>query len=193
MSRLPRPHSSPDPKAFAPSLIETQPAKKSTGAEFRPKPLQASASRNAIASSSASTANGNGNPKPAAVMPRPLTRTRPPAAARPTSRGVSAPPVSTVRKPSVGISIGVPSSRVPSSKRTASGSATAAAPDVITNLHKRLVTLESAHTQDKEQLVTLFESAVASSSAAAVTTTASAGSEALLAAQSQLASTSETL
>ncbi|KAJ7155772.1 kinesin-domain-containing protein [Mycena filopes] len=95
-------------------------------------------------------------------MPRPLTRPRPPVAARPTARGASAPPVSTLRKPS--------SSRVPSAaaqgKRTASGSgapatASAAAPDVITHLHKRLTTLESARTQDAERLTTLLESKAA--------------------------------
>ncbi|KAJ7807229.1 hypothetical protein B0H14DRAFT_3152611 [Mycena olivaceomarginata] len=122
-----------------------QPAKEgpaSTG--FRPKPLQASrnaTNANAIASTSASTTSSKpaAASKPAAVMPRPLTRPRPPVAARTTSRGASAPPVSTVtvRKPS--------SSRVPAAsaaalgKRTALGGATttAAAPDVITSLHKR--------------------------------------------------------
>ncbi|KAJ6507742.1 P-loop containing nucleoside triphosphate hydrolase protein [Mycena vitilis] len=108
-------------------------------------------------------------------MPRPLTRPRPPVAARPTARGASAPPVSTIRKPSAGVGIGA--SRVPSSsalgKRTASGSA--AAPDVITNLHKRLATLESARTQDTERLATLLEShTTASSSAASSSSTAGA-------------------
>ncbi|KAF8210757.1 hypothetical protein K438DRAFT_1752530 [Mycena galopus ATCC 62051] len=160
MSCLPHPHSSPDPKPFAPSLkrkvvpeeddIETQPTKKGISTGFRPKLLQVPASRNATASSSASTANRN--PKPAAVMPRP------PVATRPTSCSAS-------------IGLGALSSRVPSSKRITSGSAMAAAPDMITNLHKHLVMLESAHTQDKEQLVMVFKSAAASSSAAAVTTT----------------------
>ncbi|KAJ7745176.1 hypothetical protein B0H14DRAFT_3167463 [Mycena olivaceomarginata] len=213
MSRLPRPQSSPDAMGFVPSLkrkiipeeddIEEQPAKKgpaSTG--FRPKPLQASrnaTNANAIASTSASTTSSKpaAASKPAAVMPRPLTRPRPPVAARPTSRGASAPPVSTVtvRKPS--------SSRVPAAlgKRTASGgaTATAAAPDVITNLHKRLATLESARTQDTERLASLLES-----SAAAATSSSSAAASAavvvdpqtqaeLLAAQTQLASTTAQL
>ncbi|KAJ7743722.1 kinesin-domain-containing protein [Mycena maculata] len=143
MSRLPRPHSSPESKGFAPSLkrkvvpeeddLEEQPAKKGSG--FRPKPLQASTNT----ATSTSTA-------PKAVMPRPLTRPRPPAAARPTARGASAPPVSTVRKPSAGVGVGsgLPS-RVPSSstlgKRTASG--TAAAPD-LSSAHTQL---QAAHTQ----------------------------------------------
>ncbi|KAJ6552820.1 P-loop containing nucleoside triphosphate hydrolase protein [Mycena capillaripes] len=202
MSRLPRPHSSPDAKGFAPSLkrkiipeeddIEEQPSKKGSG--FRPKPLQAS--RNAIngnATASTSTAASNGPPK-SAVMPRPLTRPRPPAAARPTARGASAPPVSTVRKPSAGMGVGLPS-RVPSSsalgKRTTSGSgapATAAAPDVITNLHKRLTTLESARTQDTERLATLLEHKASST----VSVSADIHAE-LLAAQAQLASTTAQL
>ncbi|KAF7345682.1 Kinesin-like protein [Mycena venus] len=127
-------------------------------------------------------------------MPRPLTRPRPPMAARPTSRGASAPPVSTVRKPSSGVGVGQ-SSRVPSSsalgKRAASGSATtatAAAPDVITNLHKRLTTLESARTQDTERLATLLESKTSSATSASADTQAE-----LFAAQAQLASTTAQL
>ncbi|KAJ7327620.1 hypothetical protein DFH08DRAFT_940865 [Mycena albidolilacea] len=213
MSRLPRPQSSPDAKGFVPSLkrkiipeeddIEEQPAKKgpaSTG--FRPKPLQASRNAtNAIASGSTTSASTTSSKpaaasKPAAVMPRPLTRPRPPVAARPTSRGASAPPVSTVtvRKPS--------SSRVPAAlgKRTASGgaTATAAAPDVITNLHKRLATLESARTQDTERLASLLESSAAatssSSAAASAAVVVDAQTQAeLLAAQAQLASTTAQL
>ncbi|KAJ6579097.1 kinesin-domain-containing protein [Mycena vulgaris] len=123
-------------------------------------------------------------------MPRPLTRPRPPVAARPTARGASAPPVSTVRKPSAGLGTGL-ASRVPSSalgKRTASGSGstTIAAPDAITNLNKRLVTLESARTQDAERLTTLLESKALS------TASADTHSE-LLAAQAQLASTTAQL
>lgn len=173
MSRLPRPHSSPDAKGFAPSLkrkvipeeddIEEQPNKKGSG--FRPKPLQAS--RNAtnanVAASASSVPTSSKVPPKSAAMPRPLTRPRPPAAARPTARGASAPPVSTARKPSSGSGAGL-ASRFPSStalgKRTASGShaePTVAAPDVITNLHKRLTTLESARTHDTERLTTLFE------------------------------------
>ncbi|KAJ7088855.1 kinesin-domain-containing protein [Mycena belliarum] len=194
MSRLPRLHSSPDSKGFVPSLkrkaeddIEEQPQKKGSG--FRPKPLQPSTnSTNTIASTSKNALAKS------AVMPRPLTRPRPPVAARPTARGASAPPVSTIRKPSTGIG----ASRVPSSsaigKRTASGStstaasSTVAAPDVITHLHKRLTTLESARTQDAERLTTLLESKVSSSSSAS----AEAQSD-LLAAQMQLASTTAQL
>ncbi|KAJ7173273.1 kinesin-domain-containing protein [Mycena filopes] len=126
-------------------------------------------------------------------MPRPLTRPRPPVAARPTARGASAPPVSTLRKPS--------SSRVPSAaaqgKRTASGSgapatASAAAPDVITHLHKRLTTLESARTQDAERLTTLLESKAAESTAAAATVDINTQAE-LFAAQAQLAGTNTQL
>ncbi|KAJ6485899.1 kinesin-domain-containing protein [Mycena sanguinolenta] len=210
MSRLPRPHSSPDSKAFAPSLkrklvpeenddIEEHPSKKPNAGGFRPKPLQAST--NATKSTSTST-NAKST---AAVMPRPLTRPRPPAAARPTSRGASAPPVSTVRKPSAGLGVG---SRPPAvGKRVASGSgsvpatATAAAPDVITNLHKRLATLESARNQDTERLATLFESA-ATAAAVASSSTAAAPAAAeslvqlqteLLAVQTHLASTTAQL
>ncbi|KAJ7643406.1 hypothetical protein DFH06DRAFT_1477173 [Mycena polygramma] len=215
MSRLPRPQhgSSPDAKPSAPSLkrkvvpeeddIEQQPPKKGTGG-FRPKPLQASrnatnGNSNAAPSTSTSTSTSTAA-KPAsaaAAMPRPLTRPRPPVAARPTARGASAPPVSmstsTIRKPSA--------SRVPASsavgKRTASGSA--AAPDVITNLHKRLTTLESARSQDTERLATLLESQAAttsSSTAAADSHTDAHAADAhaeLLAAQAQLASTATQL
>ncbi|KAJ7022667.1 kinesin-domain-containing protein [Mycena alexandri] len=131
-------------------------------------------------------------------MPRPLTRPRPPIAARPTARGASAPPVSTLRKPS--------SSRVPSAtalgKRTASGSGasatagSAAAPDVITHLHKRLTTLESARTQDAERLTTLLESKVAEAASASSTATAhvDVNTQAeLFAVQAQLAGTTTQL
>ncbi|KAJ7688187.1 P-loop containing nucleoside triphosphate hydrolase protein [Mycena rosella] len=200
MSRLPRPHSSPDAKTFAPSLkrkvvpeeddIDEQPAKKGSG--FRPKPLQAS--RSAInATASTSTASTSNGPAKSAVMPRPLTRPRPPVAARPTARGASAPPVSTVRKPSAGLG----ASRVPASsaltKRTASGAgvpASVAAPDVITHLHKRLTTLESARTQDAERLTTLLESTAASASASASSAPSTGAAEVqaeLIIAQLQLA------
>ncbi|KAJ6606910.1 P-loop containing nucleoside triphosphate hydrolase protein [Mycena sp. CBHHK59/15] len=203
MSRLPRPHSSPDAKGFAPSLkrkvipeeddIDEQPHKLAPkGSGFRPKPLQAS--KNATnARPTASTSNGL--PK-SAVMPRPLTRPRPPVAARPTARGASAPPVSTVRKPSSGVGMGLVS-RVPSSsalgRRTASGStstaaaASSAAPDaVITHLQTRLTTLESARTHDNERLTTLLESKASSSTATELQAE-------LLAAQAQLATTTAQL
>ncbi|KAF8210715.1 hypothetical protein K438DRAFT_1958937 [Mycena galopus ATCC 62051] len=155
--------------------IETQLAKKTTSTGFRPKPLQVSASRNYTPSFSASMANGNGNPKPTTVMPRPLTHPCPPCYRAPDVPGCEC------------------AARVHHTQALVGSMATA--PDVITNLHKRLVTLESAHTQDKEWLTTLFESAAASSSAAAVstTTTSTTDSEAILAAQSQLASTSAQL
>ncbi|KAJ6455591.1 hypothetical protein C8R47DRAFT_1228187 [Mycena vitilis] len=98
--------------------------------------------------------------------------------------------------------VGIGASRVPSSsalgKRTASGSA--AAPDVITNLHKRLATLESARTQDTERLATLLESHTTASSSAASSSSTAGAADAdaqaaaaaethaeLLAAQAQLA------
>ncbi|KAJ7643404.1 P-loop containing nucleoside triphosphate hydrolase protein [Mycena polygramma] len=112
--------------------------------------------------------------------------------------------MATIRKPSA--------SRVPASsalgKRTASGStvASAAAPDVITNLHKRLATLESARSQDTERLATLLESQAAATTssstaaadahidahAAAAAAAADAHAE-LLATQAQLASTATQL
>ncbi|KAJ7065566.1 kinesin-domain-containing protein [Mycena amicta] len=150
-SRLPRPQSSPDPKTatasgFAPSLKRKvvpdeddidghQPAKKPAAGAFRPRPLQAT--NNVLPSTTAR------KPPAGATMPKPLTRPRAPAAARPTSsataRGTN---LTTVRKPSA--------SRVPSTSRVVSNpEPTVAAPDVITNLHKRITTLEeSARTQD---------------------------------------------
>ncbi|KAK6977723.1 kinesin-like protein [Favolaschia claudopus] len=201
MSRLPRPHSSPDSKSFAPTLkrkapeeddIEQQPSKKPTSG-FRPaRPLQAS--RNGTNSSSSSSTAAppttalKGPSKP--VMPRTLTRPNPPAAARPTARGASAP---AVRKPSSGIGAGLPS-RVPSSSLIGkrSTSASAAAPDVITNLHKRLTTLETARTQDTERLATLLESHPAASSSSSAAAAIDVQAE-LFAVQAQLAGTTTQL
>ncbi|KAF7296405.1 Kinesin-like protein [Mycena chlorophos] len=200
-SRLPRPQSSPEPKTaggFAPSLkrkvvpeeddiASQQPtSKKPAGSSgFRPKPLEAS--RNAT-TNSASTATR----KPlSSAPPTRLTIPRAPAAARPTTsaaaRGTNLP---TARKPSA--------SRVPSTtaKRVVSGPTAApeqtiAAPDVITNLHKRLTTLEEAHTQDTER-VQVAASSTAVASAAHQEQLQTLQSE-LITAQVQLASTSAQL
>ncbi|KAF7309350.1 Kinesin-like protein [Mycena indigotica] len=170
-SRLPRPQSSPEPKAgFAPSLKRKvvpeeddidalqptkRPASSATGG-FRPRPLQTS--RNATNSTSSSTSTTR---KPSAAIPPPLTRPRAPIAARTTTsaaaRGTNLP---TARKP--------PTSRVPSTsaKRVVSApEPTVAAPDVITNLHKRITTLEEARTQDSERVATTSISVTAPSAA----------------------------
>ncbi|KAJ7457129.1 Chs5p-Arf1p-binding proteins-domain-containing protein [Mycena galericulata] len=153
MSRLPRPHSSPDAKGLAPSLkrkvipeeddIDEQPAKKGSG--FRPKPLQSSTN-----GTNASASTSNAGPKStAAVMPRPLTRPRPPAAARPTR---------TRRERAASLHCAQALCRSP-----LPGPLHSAAPDVLMHLHKRLTTLESARTQDAECLSTLLESQATSS------------------------------
>ncbi|KAF7317717.1 Kinesin-like protein [Mycena kentingensis (nom. inval.)] len=170
MSRLPRPQSSPEPRpaGFAPTLkrkvvpeeddiAAQQPTKKpasTTG--FRPNTRPLQASRNATNSTSSSSSRPvPGTVKPPARVQQSLTIPRAPAAARPTSsaRGTNLP--TTIRKPS--------SSRVPSTatKRTVSTSSppepTIAAPDVITNLNKRIASLESAESDRNELLATLLE------------------------------------
>ncbi|KAJ7505182.1 hypothetical protein B0H11DRAFT_2220655 [Mycena galericulata] len=152
--RAPVPH--PTAKASRPRSDAKSSQRKMTSTSSPPKREVASAPTPIVHECSASTSNAG--PKfAAAVMPRPAAaapdRTQRECAARlHRAQALRRPP-----------------SRVPSAvgKRTASGSGslattTAAAPDVLTHLHKRLTTLESARTQDAERLSTLLESQAAS-------------------------------